>query len=220
LETECVEEINEIVGNQLNVWKKIFPKTARELFLNDKPACTFYPIILIYREVYGQIITIDFLKKTLWNIYKKIDDLNPLLKLWKYQGKRDLSNQIHGGKITLEDAIMNSGFHLCNIDIWAICSELELPVILFTSMKKIKHLINDVSWIRLGKNEMMFKFWFIRAPTEPDGTHNTVLKYTMITQGYSLDEIGKFKEKYETALQEKDNHMIEFVDYLGKPTLM
>jgi len=220
LESECLYEINEIIGNQLNVWKKTFPKTAREMFLNNKPTCTFYPLILIYREVYGKIITIDLLKKTLWNFYKKIDDLTPLLKLWKYQGKRDVSNQIRDGKLTLEDAIMNSGFYLCNIDIWAICDELQLPVILFTSMKKMKHLSNDVSWIRLGKNEMTGKYWFIRAPTEPDGTSNMVLNYSIITQGFTLEEIGKFKDKYETALQLNDNHVIEFIDYLEKPIII
>jgi hypothetical protein len=214
IEAECVEEIDELVGNQLNVWKKTFPKTARELFLNNKSQCTFYPLMIVYREVYGKEIAIDSLKNILWKFYKKLGDLTQVLKLWRFQGKREISDKVRDGKMTMEDAIMSDGFYLCNIDYWVICNELQLPVILFTSMKKLKHLMDNISWIELGKNEHIGKYWFIRAPTEPDGTSNVILNYSMITQGYTMDEIEKFKDKYDTAVNEKSNHLIELLDYL------
>jgi len=208
---ECTREIGDIVGNNLNIWRKTFPKNAKEIFLENKPQCTFYPLMMVYRSVYKKEIKVDELKKALYKAYRGLADISPILKLWRLQGKRDFSDKIMNGKATLQEVIMSSGFYLGNIDIWALAREYMLPIILFTSMKKIKHLLDDVSWVRLGKNDSTGRFWFIRAPTEPDGTSNTVFGYSLINEAYQLKQ---FKLKYELAVEENSNNVIDFSDFL------
>ena len=211
---ECTREIGDIVGNNLNIWRKTFPKNTKEMFLEDKPQCTFYPLMIVYRGVYRKDIKVDELKKTLYNAYRGLADITPILKLWRLQGKRDISDMVRNGKATLQEAIMSSGFYLSNIDIWALAREYMLPIILFTSMKKIKHLLDDVSWVRLGKNDGIGRYWFIRAPTEPDGTSNTVFGYSMINESFELEGLNQFKAKYDAAVEENSKNVVDFSDFL------
>ena len=218
LEVECIKEIGEIKGNQLNLWKKIFPAKTKELFLHNLPTCTFLPILIIYREVYGNDdMTVNELKHKLCVIYRNLSHYIPaILKCWRMQGKRELSDKVRDGKITMEDAVLHNDFYLCNIDYWILCRELKLPVVLFTSMNKIKHLMDGVSWICLYKNTEIGKYWFIRAPTEPDGSSNTAFGYSMLTTSYSLMEIPKFEKMFSEAVLQKSNHVVDLLDHLEK----
>lgn len=216
-EVECTKEYGEMVGNQLNVWKKIFPPRTKELFLHNTPKCTFLPIIFIYKEVYGKTITVDELKTKLLLYYKSLYPYNmAIMKMWRLQGKREWSDKIKNGELMLDDVVMNDPFYLCNIDYWILCRELKLPVILFTSMNKIKHLMDSVSWVCLYRNKESGSYWFIRAPTEPDALVNNILGYSMLTKPYHLLEIPKFNAWFEKSDRENNASFMGLLEFLEK----
>ena len=139
-----------------------------------------------------------------------------IMKMWRLQGKREWSDKIKNGELTLDDVLMNDQFYLCNIDYWILCRELKLPVILFTSMNKIRHLMETVSWVCLYRNKESGNYWFIRAPTEPDALVNNILGYSMLTKPYNLLEIDKFKTWFENSDRENNDSFIGLLEFLEK----
>jgi hypothetical protein len=221
LKLECVKETKAVLGNTKNMWKQFFPKRSRELFLNSAVNCTYYPILIIYKQVYdGKIITMEQLKKILARTYKKYAKFEPkILELLSLQGKRDMMEKVAKKQATLEETIMSAMYPLSNLDYWVLCDVLKLPVILFTSMKNIKHLLNGESWIRLGESENYRKldYYFIRAPTETDSKRgvNEIHAYSMITPGISLEEMSDFQVIYSDATIDESINLIDLKTYLA-----
>ena len=202
LKLECVKETNAVVGNSKNVWKQYFPKNVRELFLNPFTNCTYYPILIIYKQINdGKIITIGELKKILtrtYNEYLKYE--KKILYILSLQGKRDMMEKVTKKQAILEEIIMSDMYPLSNLDYWVLCKVLKLPVILFTSMKSIKNLLNGKSWIQLGESASFkhLEYYFIRAPTETFSKTgvNEIHGYSMIVPGIPMEEMQDFQEEY------------------------
>ena len=113
--------------------------------------------------------------------------------------------------------IISEQYPLSNLDYWAICSVLNLSVILFTSMKTIKHLIHT-SWVILGENQRTPEYYFIRAPTEKDSKIgiNEIHEYSMITRGITMEEMPDFQEIYKDAsIDEESLNFISFENFLS-----
>ena len=130
----------------------------------------------------------------------------------------EVPNRIEKKETTLEETIINENYPLSNLDYWAICSVLNLSVILFTSMKSIKHLINT-SWIILGENRRTPEYYFVRAPTEKDskiGT-NEIHEYSMISRGITMESMPDFQELYKDAsIDEESPNFISFDTFLSE----
>uniref|UniRef100_A0A6C0HZ18 Uncharacterized protein n=1 Tax=viral metagenome TaxID=1070528 RepID=A0A6C0HZ18_9ZZZZ len=220
IKLECVKEIKAVTGNASNIWKQYFPKKTRELILNPLIDCTYYPIMIIYKEVNdGKIITIEKIKLKLIEIYNKYSKYEEkILNLLSLQGKYDIMQKIAKKETTLEQSIM-SLYPLSNLDYWILCENFNLPVILFTSMKNIKNLINNVSWLRLGENRNFKKreYYFVRAPTEKDSKRGTkqIHGYSMITPGIKFEDMPDFQEVYSNASIDESDNLINFETYLS-----
>lgn len=76
---------------------------------------------------------------------------------------------------------------MTDLDIWLICEELNLPVILFTS-KTIKGL-NEMNWLYLSSIDGDFnnELHFIR--TSSINPSNSPVPYSLITTTFKCDEI-------------------------------
>lgn len=220
LKLECVKESKEVTGNSTNIWKQFFPKESRELFLNPSVNCTYYPLLIIYKKVNRTLITIPQIKQLLVKIYKQFSNYeSKILHVLSLQGKRDMMQKVAKKETNLEDVIMSNMYPLSNLDYWAICRDLKLPVILFTSMKSIKHLL-EVSWLRLGENTdyRNLEYYFIRAPTEKDSKKgvNEVHAYSLITPGISMEDMQGFQEIYGDAIMEESDNLIDLPTYLSE----
>jgi len=221
LKLECVKETIAVLGNSKNKWKQYFPNSARELYLNPFTNCTYYPILIIYKQMnYGKIITIGELKKILVRTYMEHSKYeNKIMHLLSMQGKRDLMEKVAKKQATLEETIMSDMYPLSNLDYWALCEVLKLPVILFTSMKNIKHLLNGESWVRLGESASIkhLEYYFIRAPTETFSKTgvNEIHGYSMIVPGISMEDMPDFQEEYGNAVMDESINLIDFKTYLA-----
>ena len=219
IKLECVKEASgKVKGNPQNKWVKFFPKGVREMVFNDNINCTYYPLLIIYKSVYGKYTNIINLKQILIKTYEKFSKYKEkIFHILKLQGKRDLIEKIEQQKTSLDTTIMSENYPLSNLDYWAICSVLKLSVILFTSMEGIKHLINT-SWVILGENEKTQEYYFIRAPTEKESKKgvNEIHEYRMITPGITMEEMEEFQEIYKDASMEESLNFISFENYLSE----
>jgi len=69
----CIKKEKPLVGNQNNIWKRMFPK-AKEIILEDTVFCTYYVIILIIRKILAKTVTVMDIKKLLikgYDTYKE-----------------------------------------------------------------------------------------------------------------------------------------------------
>jgi hypothetical protein len=119
-------------------------------------------------------------------------------------------------KQTFEEMIRSDAYYLSTIDYWVLATSMKLPIILSSTKSSIKHLI-DVSWLRLGENENLGVYYFIRAPTENDDTRDYVYSYNMISHPFALDDLGDFKSVFEEEAEDPGSmHFIEVDEFMNK----
>jgi hypothetical protein len=200
MEIECIKEEGEIVGNHSSYWRRVFPKKMPEVFLYGTPACSYYPLLYIFKQVYNKSISIENVKVALTNAYRgfvKSDSQQAkILRILSNQGKKEMIDRIQRGEQDFDTMVMSDTYHLTNFDLWIFCHTAKLPVVLFCSTK-LKHMfdgseVDEFQWLRLGKNaNMPNKYFFIRAPTEPNKRGNYILEYSMLKQAVQVDQLDK-----------------------------
>ena len=198
----CIKEIKEVVGNPAtNIWKKRFPSNVREIFFNETRECSFYPILYILRDLYKTEFTISQIKENLKNAYQEyvVDFQEKIITILKKQGKREMMDLVIRGKHTFEEIILSEGYYLTNLDIWILADTLKLPIVLFTS-NKLKHLVDSISWLVLGKNPKTDKYYFLRAYTEPLSS-GQFSDYHIISPALKFSEIKGFQNMVDMGLK-------------------
>ena len=183
-EIECIQEKRDIIGNiSSSIWKQIFPKTAKEIVLNKTIKCSYYPILYIFKNVYGKPITIENIKRELldrYNYYIKLGFYDKILSILRKQGKKEIIDNIRENKYTLQDIIISEGYFITNLDLWIISISLKLPIILFSSLK-LKSFFESEKWLYLYKPNNQKSWYYIRSPTEQDNVGNYLPQYHIIT---------------------------------------
>jgi len=179
---ECVQEKRDVIGNQTNIWKKIFPKTVKEVILNKSIKCSFYPILHVFKKIYGKVITIENIREKLVNEYSKYIDrgyYERILSILRKQGKKEMIDNIRSKKMSLQDYIASEVYFLTNLDIWILAVSIQLPIILFSSFK-LKNFLDTENWIRLYDDKKNKNYFYIRVPIEPNEPGNYLPQYHMI----------------------------------------
>ena len=221
---ECIKGKREVLGNNLNIWKKRFGKLSKEIIFNDTITCSFYIIIFILHDFGKMVVTIQDVKKQLREIYMKYLDKyqEKILTILRFQGKREIVDKIRSRRISFEDAIISEGYYLTDLDIWVLAQEYQLPIVLFTSTK-LNNLIDSIDWLILGGDQDDTNYYFIRAP--PHSLRgNEIPEYHLITPAMTLSEakIEKYVElgrngdaEYAKNVQ-SINHFFEKYLYIPK----
>ena len=185
LNIDCVQKIrDEVQGNERSMWKRIFPKPAKEVVFHATPYCSFYMMIYIIENVTkarkGKTnvnLTVSNIKSVLWGAYKEyLDKENEnyakIESILKMQGKRKLFS----GNSTLEQIIASEGYFLSDLDIWVIATKLRLPIVLFssTALKSLMDPTVKIDWLLMGgTNIQKDKYFFVRSPSN-------VMEYQMV----------------------------------------
>ena len=188
----CIKEISpKVIGNEKEgSWKIYFPPTAKEIIFDNNVVCSFIPVIYILQKILKTSTSIQNIKTMLWNGYSKFYELykDKILLILRNQGKRTLIDLVTLKKTTFEHVIFNDDYYITDLDLWVICTSMQIPVILFSSTK-LKYLIGNIDWLRLssGKGDPNEKYFFIRSPVnvQPNQSPN----YQMIHQPYSFSEL-------------------------------
>ena len=197
----CKSEEKHVKGNMVAKWK--FESVAQETHyeidnVDDKGNKTFNltcgfnligKILAIQkRKVPMKIVT--YLKGILCKGYEKYYGTyaENIKRIFKEQGKIKLMQRMSKRRQNLCDVILSDDYYLTDLDIWLICEELNLPVILFTS-KTIKGM-GEINWLYLSSIDDDFnnkKLHFIR--TSSVNPSNTPVPYSLITPEFKCDEL-------------------------------
>ena len=96
------------------------------------------------------------------------------------------------------DLVSDPKYYLTDLDLWIVCQELKLPVVLFSSTK-LKHMV-DEKWLYLGSSNaspnVTTPLYFLRSP--PNVLKDTPPTYSILTESYTygqLKDVGKEFEK-------------------------
>ena len=202
LSIQCIIGTRDVIGRADGFWKNVFPKNCKEIMFNNSNRCSFYVLIYILQEKTKKLLSIEDLKRTLWNVYKKyIDKYSVKLEdiLYK-QGKRDIIKSIKSNVVTLETIIMSESYYLTDLDIWIFANEYKLPIILF-STNPFKIMVPGVNWLLLSglENYESNEFYFIRTPHDVD--INIPPKYNLIKPKLKLSDLKGFDNMLENAMK-------------------
>jgi hypothetical protein len=193
LGVQCISKIRDVIGNADSFWKNVFPKNCKEIMFTNSNRCSFYILIYILQEKTGKLLSVEDLKRTLWNVYREyIDNYKvKILDILYKQGKRDIVNSIKNNAVTFETMIMSENYYLTDLDIWIFANTYNLPIILF-STNVFKHMVPGVNWLMLGglDNYDTNEFYFIRTPHEVE--LNIPPKYNLIKPKLKLSDLKGF----------------------------
>ena len=201
LSIQCIIGTRDVIGNSNGFWRNVFPKNCKEILFHNSNRCSFYLLIYILQEKTKKLLSIEDLKRTLWNVYKKyIDKYRVKLEdiLYK-QGKRDIIKSIKSNAISLETLIMSESYYLTDLDIWIFANEYKLPIILF-STNPFKNMVLGVNWLLLSglENYETNEFYFVRSPHDID--INIPPKYNLIKPKLKLSDLNGFENMLTNAM--------------------
>ena len=86
--------------------------------------------------------------------------------------------------ITIENLIMSEDYFLTNLDLWALASLFNLPVLLFSS-KNLENMSLNVKWIVMGGDRTRDTYFYVRASVEK----GVVPQYHLLNPPRKLSEL-------------------------------
>ena len=221
--TQCIIQTeggrNNVMGNNRSIWYRSFPKNTQEFFFkNDSTDCTFALVANILRLKNMPIKTIQEIKMDLWRAYQTYGELNQSKIIWllKQQGKIVIFDKT---KDDLEMAIMMDDYYITDLDIWALMTYWNIPVVLF-STGQIKMSMTD-GWLYLNTNpndndisSLYEPLVFVRSPRMVE--QNTYPSYSLIDSLYRIDEMGEIGQQIQSTIQMPDDHVQSMRQLLDK----
>jgi len=215
---QCIKETVDVIGNiSTSYWKKVFPKTCREIIFHNSARCSFYVLLLILQKTTNQFLSIELLKLSLWNAYKEYipNYQTQMVDILFKQGKQALMTSVRKKTVSLESVIMSEEYFLTNLDIWVIAHKYNLPILLFSS-KPFKYMNAGIDWLVLSNVDTILskKIYCIRCPSENEP--NTIPMYHLITPSVSVSELKGFETMLNTAISggEYKRNIISLPDFL------
>ena len=188
-ESECIKEKHDSITN--NKWKRIIPSNAKEIVFDNTQKCSFIIINYILQERLKTNVPIETIRKILWNSYSDIYEKykTKIIKILSKQGKASMMNRLSTNQIQFQDLIMSEEYFITNLDLWAISSKYNLPVLLFSS-KNLKNLSINSDWLILGGNPSE-NYYIIRCPFDIQSIDG-IPSYNLIMPTFKLNELKGF----------------------------
>ena len=204
---DCLVRISKIIGNQKQVWDRIFSEDAREHIFRDTAECTFQPIIRVVESKLGQTWSIMDVKNRLAEAYSKLfhrdaENMDKVVKIMREQGKTKLFTKpkMDMSVELFRDIIMSDGYYLCDMDIWALANEYALPIVVFNAngLKGFFAKTNDTpscQWIKMGGTKDD-RYHFIRSKIRvAKGSYaNHIYEYNLVVPDVKLSQTREFEE--------------------------
>jgi hypothetical protein len=218
---ECLVNVVPIIGNKKQIWKRVFPDTAREWIYRSTAHCTFQPIMRIVESVLREKWTEREIKRRLCVAYMNLfaihsDYLKNVVAIMRFQGKSKMFERFIRAKSELtpesfEAIVISDDYYLSDIDYWAIASQHNLPIILFNP-NGLKGFFpkSDVKWIKLG-GDLSSEFHFVRSNIGSFATQ--IYEYNLIVPAMSLKKLKEFETEVEESLRDKTSYNTHSLEY-------
>ena len=148
-------------------WNHIFTNMHKKIILNNTPLCSFYAIANILKTHADIEENIHSIKQRLIQIYTKLLSEYPqytivLYSILSKQFKKMYITKIQKKTLTMETMIMNDSYVITHIDLWVLCNEMNLPVVLFSD-SNYKTLKLKTNYIILGGNTEVDNYTFVHS---------------------------------------------------------
>jgi hypothetical protein len=188
-ESECIKEKYDNITN--SKWRRIIPSNAKEIVFDNTQKCSFIIINYILQERLKTNVPIETIRKILWNSYADIYEKYKIkiIKILSKQGKSSMMKRLSTNQIQFQDLIMSEEYFITNLDLWAISSKYNLPLLLFSS-RNLKNLSINSDWLILGGNPSE-NYYTIRCPFDVE-TNDTIPSYNLIMPTFKLNELKGF----------------------------
>jgi hypothetical protein len=160
----------------------------------------------------GVTKTVLDLRKILASEYRRLMELKTkILSEWNNQGKLDFVNKVLENRVQIEDIVLTEDYYMTDLDLWILAVNLKLPLVLFSSTRKMKSLQwwgeeTETDWNVLYGNRNS-AFWFVRSPTNQ--VKNQISKYQLIDEKVFIKDMKRFGTVLETAFTEGDEKFKE-----------
>jgi len=205
---DCIEETkaNVIGNNKSGSWRLVFPPNTKEFVFGNSIVCSYIPMIYVLQKHLKQSITIDNIKKSLWNGYSQLTDLyyDKIVSILRKQGKRELMDLVKKSGKTLEHVISSDAYYITDMDWWILSRVSQTPLFLFSSTT-LKYLESGLNWLVLYKGATNAKYYYVRSPV--DVGLNIPPAYHVIDGEFSFSELKNdiFLDAERGAPEYKDN---------------
>lgn len=223
----CLVKIVPIIGNPIQIWRKIFSENAREWVYRDTVSCTFQPIIKIVEDVKKETWTEQDIRRHLWTGYSALFEKTPglltkVVGVMRKQGKSKMFERVaRNAKLDsaldeFEAIVMSDNYHLVDMDIWILATGHRLPIILFNP-NGLKGFFSksDVQWLKIGgAHNAATKYHFIRSNI---GSYpNKIYEYNLVVPAVKLSDTKIFEDKVAEATRANLPNTYELEDALSK----
>jgi hypothetical protein len=225
---DCLVRVSKIIGNQKQVWDRIFREDAREHIFRDTADCTFQPLMKVAESKLGEKWGVADIKNKLSAAYSKLFERDPanlskIAKILREQGKSKMFEKFAKAKSEaspgmFQDIVMSDGYYLSDMDIWVLANEYNLPIVVFNAnglkgffAKSGGETGTDLhsQWIKMGGGKAD-KYHFIRSKTRvAKGSYaNHVYEYNLIVPAVAIGETKEFEQMVlESARGDRLNTM-------------
>jgi hypothetical protein len=189
---KCMLTPTDMVGGTHGEWKKAFPKTTQEVKFNlISPDCFFAPIVYVLHDMNPSANISELEQQAraalIAGYTRRIENEDKMRRILTLQGKSTASAK-NVPVILWNNLVSDPQYYLTDLDLWIVCQELKLPVVLFSSTK-LKHMV-DVKWMYLGSDpypNVTTPIYFIRSP--PNVLKDTPPTYSILTEPYTYSQL-------------------------------
>lgn len=162
------ETINECQTNKKKIssgeWNNCFPNNFKEIQYNKSNYCTFAFIIDIIERKTSKKLSINEIKKVLYQEYGKyFDDFSyQIIDILILEGKQTRGRQVKEDEIKFIDFISADNYFLTAFDLWLLVQKFEIPTIFISTTKLLE--TNKKKHFFIGYGEENNEFVFIIVP--------------------------------------------------------
>jgi hypothetical protein len=211
---ECIKDTIPMKGNATSYWRAKFPKNTKEYILDSTKYCSYYVILHILQKKYKTFLSIQNIKLSLWNAYEPYlqDHSKRIYDVLAKQGKQSMMERVRTNVVSFQDLIMSEEYYISTLDIWALASKLNIPILLFSSTK-LHDLKLDAQWLILGGNPSD-DYYFVRSPSTVKDKVDYVNEYHVVASSHKLSDIKGMDSMLSSKETEYQQNVQSFAAYI------
>ena len=200
-------------------WSNCFPSNYKEVTYKKSIICTFTFIIDLIEKKIGKHLTINQIKNSLFEEYKKYLERfkDKIVDILILEGKKTLGDQVKADTLTFASFLFTDNYFITPFDIWLLIEKYDIPTI-FISSKDILQT-NNTKDLFVAYGEPEDSFAFIIIPTLKS-QNIPGFKFIESADGNVFIPLNNISSLCNDKIKESIENKITIENYLQKFTKM
>jgi len=212
----CEKEENRISST---IWKTRFPSNFKDSSYGKNNLCNFQLFIDIAKNV---SLSINQIKHTLLDEYKKLFELNPdnmdkILDILILEGKKKMGEQVKAENNSFENFIYADNYFLTPFDIWILVEKYKIPTIFISQKYILQTNYERHAFVCYGDQDASFIFILIPGLKNEIAPLLKVILNEKNDFVIPLDSL-KYGDVIKEAFENKKSISTYLNDFTKKPT--